>query len=109
MNTPDFGAMHIRTALILVAFSIVLAISIFFGFIKGSYWVAAIPAFYAWARPSLYRLMCDAHYHAHHRFEEDMLDREEVRQTQIHNEVVCLDAESFLRNLRADDEKAGRA
>jgi hypothetical protein len=109
MNTPDFGAMHIRTALILVALSIVLAISIYFGLIKAHYWVAAIPAAYAWARPSYYRLVCDATYHAHHRFEADMMEEAERDEYNRMTDAVTLDAEDFLRGLRADDEQAGRA
>jgi hypothetical protein len=109
MNTPDLGAMHIRTALILVAFSFVLAISIYFGWINAHYWVAAIPAVYAWARASYYRLICDATYHAHHRFEADLIeDAERARYNQM-TEAVTLDAESFLRGIRDDDERAGRA
>jgi hypothetical protein len=109
MNTPDVGAMHIRTALLLVAFSIVLAILIFFGFIKGSYWVAAIPAFYAWARASVFRLISDATYHAHHRFDRDVEDDIEMKVGVRMNEAVTLDAAGMLRNLHIDDERAGRA
>lgn len=109
MTTPDVGAMHIRTALFLVAFSIVLAILIFFGFIHGSYWVAAIPAIYAWGRASIFRLISDATYHAHHRFDSDVEDDIEFRTGERMNEAVTLDAESFLRGLKIDDEKAGRA
>jgi nitrogen fixation protein FixH len=109
MNTPDFGAMHIRTALILVALSIVLAISIYFGLIKAHYWVAAIPAVYAWARPSYYRLVCDATYHAHHRFEADIMEEAERDEYHRMTEAVTLDAESMLRGLHIDDQRAGRA
>jgi nitrogen fixation protein FixH len=109
MNTRDFGALHVRTALFLVAFSIVLAISIYFGLIKAHYWVAAIPAVYAWARPSYYRLVCDATYHAYHRFEDDMIEESKRAEHNRRTDAVTLDAESFLRGLRTDDEKAGRA
>jgi hypothetical protein len=109
MNTPDVGAMHIRTALILVAFSIVLAISIYFGWLNAPWWTALIPVGYAWARPSLYRLICDANYHAMHRFEADMMDVEERAEYNRMNDAVTLDTEKFLRSLAADDETAGRA
>jgi nitrogen fixation protein FixH len=109
MNKPDFGALHIRTAIILIIFSIVLALLIFFGVIHAHYWVAAIPAFYAWARPSAYRLIRDANYRALHQFEEDIERQAEIT---VHNEMkaaVTLDAEKFLRHLRADDEAVGEA
>lgn len=109
MNTPEFGAMHWRTAIALVVFSIVLGIAIFFGWIAAPWWTALIPVGYAWARPSLYRLICDANYHALHRFELDCEVREEIRVSMDMNSAVTLDADSMLRNLRLDDERAGRA
>lgn len=109
MDFRSPGALHYRTALFLVAVSLALAAAIFFGFIHISYWIAALPAIYAWARPSVYRLMVGAYYHAMHEFENDMLDRDEYLNQYRMNEAVTLDTESYLRNLAQDDERAGRA
>jgi hypothetical protein len=109
MITPDLGAMHIRTALSLVVFSIVLGIAIFFGWLNAPWWTAVIPVGYAWARPSLYRLISDANYSALHRFEADFEQDIQISQDIRLNEAVTLDAEKMLRGLRIDDERAGRA
>lgn len=109
MKTPDVGAMHIRTALILVGITTVLAITNVCGWTHLSYWLVLAPGFYSWARPSLYRLISDATYHAHHRFDSDVEDDIEFHTGVRMNEAVALDAESMLRNLHLDDQAAGRA
>jgi hypothetical protein len=109
MPTPDVGAMHIRTALILCAITAVLAVTNIFGFTHLSYWLVAAPAIYAWARASVFRLLSDATYHAHHRFDSDVEADIEFRTGERMNEAVTLDAESMLRGLHIDDQRAGRA
>lgn len=109
MNMPEFGVLHVRTAIALFVFSIVLSVAIFFGWLHAPWWIALFPVGYAWARPSLYRLISDANYNALHRFEDDCIEREYVNQHGKMNDAVTLDANSFLRNLHLDDEKAGRA
>jgi hypothetical protein len=104
MNSLDFGAMHIRTALILVAFSIVLALAIFFGFIHAHYWVAAIPpstlglarATTGWSVMRPTTLITGS--------KKTCSPKEAVAQKGRMNDAVTLDSAKFLRSLAADDE-----
>lgn len=100
---------RIRNGLLLVGLSAVLVALLYKQVITGSYFVALIPAIYAFLMDGLFNLVADATYFGNYRLEEDMTDRQSLMVQGQMRDAVTLDAESFLRSIRAEDERAGRA
>lgn len=103
------GVMSRTMLYIYIALSVALAILHFTGWMNVPLIAMFIPVGYVIIRQSIFTLLVNSYHFAMHRFEEDMIVRGgEVEQYRM-GEAVTLDADSFLRNLRQDDEQAGRA